>query len=380
MERKLKSCMALSIYMALTKQKAKVTPSSSHGSRVTSHAFGFTLAEILIVVGVIGVVATTAIPPLIENINERVWNARSKDTLAKLSEATNQMKVEDMLSGFANTDKFVDELQKKIKITKRCDAQNLDKCFTPKIKIEGEDPILTKNLQTSKKIFKTTTDNNNPTVGIMTIDGMPMVLSFDQNCERLDPFSNTPRNTAGTSATLACMHILYDTNGMQKPNTYGKDIKGYQVVWDNGCIIEVGGTCFSSMALVPLRLSGCPVNFEGLGNKYPCAANGDAWIGAMKACKDQEMRLTNDDELATLANYLSNTNTASGSTIGIDITDRPLNEAEAGKLGIINGSALWSSTERDGNSAYYRGFYNSRSERNDYTKFGVGITAICVLD
>lgn len=327
---------------------------------------GFTLAEILIVVSVIGVVATTALPPLIENINERVWAARSQDTLAKLSEATNQMKVDDLLSGFANTDKFVDELQKKVKITKRCDSQNLEKCFTPQIKIEGEDPILTKDLKTSKKIYKTTTDTNNPTVGIMTIDGMPMVLSFDQNCERLDPFSNTPRNTSGTSATLGCMHILYDTNGMQKPNKLNKDIKGYQIDLDiKQCIIEANGVCFQQMAFAPTPISGCPKNYEGLGNKSACVSGGDYWIGAMKQCNDQGMRLPNHDELASLANYLYNTNTANSSFDGSDIIGKPLNYAEAEKLGLPTSGYfyIWAPYEVSFTSGYHRFFTADSSER-----------------
>lgn len=348
---------------------------------------GFTLAEILIVVSVIGVVATTALPPLIENINERVWAARSQDTLAKLSEATNQMKVDDLLSGFANTDKFVDELQKKVKITKRCDSQNLEKCFTPQIKIEGEDPILTKDLKTSKKIYKTTTDTNNPTVGIMTIDGMPMVLSFDQNCERLDPFSNTPRNTSGTSATLGCMHILYDTNGMQKPNKLNKDIKGYQIDLDiKQCIIEANGVCFQQMAFtsIPITYSECEANKESLGIKQCCPVNicknNDYWAGALKQCNDQGMRLANDNELAALANYLCNTNTASGSSSGYDITDKVLNYSEAGKLGLAapgNNFYIWSSLE-DGKDLAYMRYFHSSSYRKYYSRFSSSALGICM--
>lgn len=49
--------------------------------------FGFTLAEVLITLGIIGVVAAMTIPTLIQNTNSTKWTSQYKKTLATLSNA-----------------------------------------------------------------------------------------------------------------------------------------------------------------------------------------------------------------------------------------------------------------------------------------------------
>ena len=50
--------------------------------------FGFTLAEVLITLGIIGVVAAMSIPTLISNTNSAKFSAQFKKTLASLNQAT----------------------------------------------------------------------------------------------------------------------------------------------------------------------------------------------------------------------------------------------------------------------------------------------------
>lgn len=352
----------------------------------------FTLAEILIVVGVIGVVATTALPPLIENINERIWNARSMDTLAKLSEATNQMKVDDMLSGYANTDGFINELQKKIRITKRCDSQNLDKCFTPKFKL-NEDTIETKNLKTIKNLWKTSADTNNNTVGLITMDGVPMVMAFDQKCERLDPYSNTPRNIEGISATLSCLHVVYDTNGAQKPNAVNKDIKTFNVVFSKGlpCVeLTQGGLCVATTTFPELGLNTCDPNrlldngkqvsyYDTYGTAVlNCHHN--QWAGAKKNCDDVEMRLPTMAELAKIADEIYKTQSR---PIGA-LEDRTgLIFDNSNRFQIPYGSFIWSSQATAADTVYNRVFSTNGSTKYSNTKNGNFATtpmARCVSD
>lgn len=345
---------------------------------------GFTLAEILITMSVIGIIAIMAVPPFINEINTRVWNARSVDTLGKLSEATNRMKVDDMLSGYANTDAFVNELSKNMKILKRCDAMHLENCFTKGIKIDGEvDPILTKDLQTSKSIFKTNEDTNNPTVGIVTTDGIPMILSFDQNCERLNPFSSTPRDTNGTSTTLTCLHILYDTNGLQGPNKLGKDVRGHQIAFvDKSCLIDSGDACFDSTIIVPMAMSRAECNEKkltlGIDN---CEYEDDYWAGAVQVCGGVS-HMPSEAQLASLANYLYDTNMAkenSKSYPSFDIPDKPLNQEEAAKLGLFSplDLAIWAG-ETSSNTAKLRAFRETSSFRNNHRRSDGRLRALCI--
>ncbi|MBQ3819795.1 type II secretion system protein, partial [bacterium] len=52
----------------------------------------FTLAEVLITMAVIGVVAAVTVPALVINIQERVQNEQARSAKYKLTKATDKMK------------------------------------------------------------------------------------------------------------------------------------------------------------------------------------------------------------------------------------------------------------------------------------------------
>ena len=62
---------------------------------------GFTLAEVLITLTVIGIVAAITLPSLLVNVNERAWEAQKKALVARLSQAIPQL---ESLSGYGDED------------------------------------------------------------------------------------------------------------------------------------------------------------------------------------------------------------------------------------------------------------------------------------
>ena len=77
----------------------------------------FTLAEVLITLGIIGVVAAITLPALIENVTERKNSERHANIVYKVTQAMDIMKAHGELSGtYPSTEAFVDELQKYLKI------------------------------------------------------------------------------------------------------------------------------------------------------------------------------------------------------------------------------------------------------------------------
>ena len=73
----------------------------------------FTLAEVLITLGVIGVVAAVALPSLIANIQERVQREKVRSAKYKLTLATDKMKSLGLLGEqYPTTEAFVTELSK----------------------------------------------------------------------------------------------------------------------------------------------------------------------------------------------------------------------------------------------------------------------------
>ena len=86
---------------------------------------GFTLAEVLITLSIIGVVASFTIPQLVKNMNDYAFSKSQEITFAKIKEATSEMKSNSDLDGYATNDAFADAFQKYMKINKRCAAEEL---------------------------------------------------------------------------------------------------------------------------------------------------------------------------------------------------------------------------------------------------------------
>ena len=73
----------------------------------------FTLAEVLITLVVIGVIAAAVIPILQQNINERVNSSRQANIAFKVTQAMDKMKALGLLEkDYGTTEAFVNELQK----------------------------------------------------------------------------------------------------------------------------------------------------------------------------------------------------------------------------------------------------------------------------
>ena len=90
---------------------------------------GFTLAEVLITLGVIGVVAAVTMPMLISNINERVNSERQANIVYKVTQAMEHMRALGKLTAYDSTESFVNELQKHLKIQKICDKDHISECW-----------------------------------------------------------------------------------------------------------------------------------------------------------------------------------------------------------------------------------------------------------
>lgn len=92
------------------------------------HKKGFTLAEVLITLSVIGVVAALTIPGLVRNYQETQWKATVKKTYSELVQATQMLLVEHNgdFTGVFNLGNVDDKYCKFLKCAKRCYYNNND--------------------------------------------------------------------------------------------------------------------------------------------------------------------------------------------------------------------------------------------------------------
>ena len=272
-----------------------------------SRKVAFTLAEVLITLGIIGVVAAITMPILLNNVESQVQAKRIENIRQKLSKVTDKMAVQSGLIGYDDTSAFIQEMQKHMKIAKVCDNNHLDACWPTKevvLNDEGKtwEISKTKNAKTLK-INKDIADNWSDTIGIVTADGTSMILSYDKTCDfDVDKYGLKSDGTISNSAN--CLSGVYDWNGGKKPNKLGKDIRTLGMATGLGteCAIKLGDRCFTAPFIPsPLTKAECEAQKGTLGING-CYYDADYWAGAVAQCKGVKNMPTADDlaKLATL--------------------------------------------------------------------------------
>jgi len=102
--------------------------------------FGFTLAEVLITLAIIGVVATMTIPTLVADYQKKSWETSRDVFNRKLTEALRVMNVQQTIANKGDTANFVNELSKHFKITKICSNDKLQDCFNSEV-VWGDETV-----------------------------------------------------------------------------------------------------------------------------------------------------------------------------------------------------------------------------------------------
>ncbi|MDD3436948.1 MAG: type II secretion system protein [Candidatus Gastranaerophilales bacterium] len=274
----------------------------------------FTLAEMLITLAVVGIVATIIIPPLITNINEISW-AKAKDNFdAKIDQVTRQMNINGDLPSGTNIsiETFADNFQKYIKVAKRCESNNLTDCFVSTFKSSGGAEVTTSGLTDGTYLGHSSWTQK--TLGLSFTDGTNAIIAYDPGCTYLDWVNNQGSiyiaSTTGKSFipgnTTACLAIVYDINGNQNPNVVGKDIGELNAVLGNDDCVQVGSLCVSktNLSYNAIDTTTDKTYDSSICGSFPnnpyCASN--AWAGAKKTCADLGWHLPSEAELTSIYN------------------------------------------------------------------------------
>lgn len=266
----------------------------------------FTLAEVLITLTIIGIVAALTIPTLYQNYKNRAWDTAAEVFERKISEATKVMNSEMTLIGYNTTRDFVSELSKHIKIIKTCDSNDLTNCFAEKFYWGADNTeVNTTELTTSQNFGKS--EYETELVGVMFANGVNAIMAYDKNCRTQDPYSNQI-NTTG------CLAMVYDVDGYNKPNTFSKDLRAFNgVSIISGCDYYVNNLCLTT-AFTPDPISefGDEDTYRSLeGSMYPSPLNGSYsewtkdYVSAAKYhCSKMGMSLPSESEMEKVVQYL----------------------------------------------------------------------------
>ena len=190
----------------------------------------FTLAEVLITLGIIGVVAAITLPALIENVTERKNSERHANIVYKVTQAMDIMKAHGELSGtYPSTEAFVDELQKYLKVSKRCDSNHIADCWPTEKVIDGDgNEFEVSKAKTGKNLSLNTNTNN---VGLILADGASIILNYNPDGAKIDDTDplvavkkslpvggGRSKEFVYTSNSTASIDFVTDVNGSAHPN------------------------------------------------------------------------------------------------------------------------------------------------------------------
>jgi len=259
------------------------------------------MAEILLSLTIIGVVAAITLPSLTGNINERTWNTQRKALYARFSQAIALMPA---LNGYGTlteseshsitadtaAETFVtDGLSKVLKMNNICDSEHLEDCGLPskitalngsiafssfpKTFVSFNEKFNFKDLYLSEShsgLSYSQTDTKS--AAFETANGESIAVFYNPRCN--DRLSSGVWSKAQPSI---CANFVYDLNGNKGPNTMGKDIGFITVLYNS-----------DSAVVAPMPLTGGILN-SNLSN-------------ASKTCTnfDSESRLPTSEEAAAM--------------------------------------------------------------------------------
>ena len=375
-----------------TRHPELVSGSQSEIHSTTFHKKGsrkvaFTLAEVLITIGVIGIVAAITMPTLVAKIQDHVKAKRIENIRQKLSKVTDAMSATSGINGYPNTMEFVKEMNRHMKIAKICDNDNLSACWpTKEVMLNDEGKMWeiskTKNPKTLK-IPKAVLNNYTNTVGIVTADGTSMILSYDKTCD-FNPDVTGYAYSGGLSNSASCLAGVFDWNGGKSPNKLGKDVitMGVASGLGNDCAFELNGKCFTAPFLpTPISRAECEELKDELGIKWCTYAKRDYWEGAVKQCGGVSKMPTQAD-LIELAKVLYNTSSINSSNYWAE--DLTLDNSIATAMGFPEEHIyVWSGENTPRYSMgqiYVQYFSPTYTEWVDSITDGIYVFAVCSAD
>lgn len=182
----------------------------------------FTLAEVLITLGILGVVIAMTIPGLMQNIQDRQFKEAAKEAFSKASQAVQMMKLDnggDLSYYYITYAKFKPAFMQYFKIAQDCGNSNCVNSSTPYKDIAGDTDTSWPSYRCLQGQFITT-------------DGMLFAMY----------------NNGDTWNGYPYILITVDVNGYTKsPNVYGRDVFVFQL--QNDVLSPMGGA--NTMYKVP---------------------------------------------------------------------------------------------------------------------------------
>jgi len=209
--------------------------------KMKKHKKGFTLVEVLLCVGIIGIIAAISIPSLLSSTSTKALETQRKALYSRMSQAFSQMKNLKNYNYGTNQYNYpalnliTNGLSKVYKVAAVCDYTNLSNCGVPDLTTDNYSDTGYITYPLKSKTTLISLNSNLETVakwggsdfnsaGFRTANGESILLFYNPNCK-------SKIEAAHSVTQSVCVNMVYDLNGKaQAPNAYGEDI-GYITVF-----------------------------------------------------------------------------------------------------------------------------------------------------
>ena len=216
----------------------------------------FTLAEVLITLGIIGVVAAITIPTIVNHYKEKVTITKLKKLNSTFQNAFNLMRQEEFGGGDASEwgdisrDEFVQVYTKYLSVAQVCTQKDIQKCFynTNYANLNGE----------QNQLYVSSYS------GFILNDGAPVAVGW------------SGANSEYTISTGNYGQIFVDINGKNPPNILGRDVFSFIIRKDAVIArgtININGSNPNYLSTQYDKQGYCNKNYTGIGhNGLGCTA------------------------------------------------------------------------------------------------------------
>ncbi len=189
---------------------------------------GFTLAEVLITLGIVGIVAVLTIPAVMKNYKNRLYTAQLEKVYAQISDAATAVMNDEHVDNFYETT-----------------AGQANACSTDgQTCTAGIGYFLTKYFKSVKKDCVTGDDScvAGTAVGSYQKISGANAGGFDENDYCIQTASGASICGKYVAAPNKCMSIAVDVNGQAEPNIVGRDVFAMDIHKD-GSISDYNSNC-----------------------------------------------------------------------------------------------------------------------------------------
>lgn len=213
---------------------------------------GFTLAEILITLGLIGIIAALTMPTLLISTQNDVHAKTLSSIVHDLENAFTTMMSKEGYDTLRETDFY----KKGMDANDESTASDLLGQYITLDRASSSPGALYDGSTTVKKLSGSGTDNLFDYITFRTKQGA--ILNFGKgsntNIKEIDAISS------GLSMTNSPLEVIIDVNGPKKPNIIGRDVFGF-AVGNDGLLYPRGSADYKKI----------------YGTSYTCSASGDGW-------------------------------------------------------------------------------------------------------